>query len=134
VTFAAPPIAKGHVYRIRAFGIFTTVNSATARNAQIQAKWGATALTAWGVPLATSAAGTAGFLVEYYIIGLTATTMWVTTNMLYSFVPPFFFNALAPASVTVAAGPATLDLQFSMSVAVATDSWAIHNVTMERLQ
>ena len=144
VTFAAPAIAAGHMYRIRAVGQFVAVSSATARNAQVSPFWGTVACPtlAAAIVVPASLAQTTQWELEYILVGVDTTHAWCTG---------YFHSRLglaaadtqaqrlatmtnaAPASTVVTAGAQTLDLRFSMSVSVATDQWIVQQVTLERL-
>lgn len=136
VTYAAPPILAGQVYRVRARGQFVAVSSATVRGAQISAFWGSTQLTglAYGTILA-STARTTPFSHEIILVGVDTTHIWSDGYNLNQWIAaaPTEQRGAAPTSVVVTAGPQTLDLRFSMSVVAAGDSWNIWMVTMERL-
>jgi hypothetical protein len=78
VTFAAPPISNGAVYLVTAFGSFTAVSSATARNAEIACFWGATQLTAITVAVTASTAQTTNFRAEFILVGTSSTAIWTS--------------------------------------------------------
>ena len=144
VTFAAPAIAAGHMYRIRAVGQFVAVSSVTARNAQVSPFWGTVACPtlAAAIVVPVSLAQTTQWELEYILVGVDTTHAWVTG---------YFHSRLglaaadtqaqrlatmtnaAPASTIVTAGAQTLDLRFSMSTSVAGDSWVVQQVTLERM-
>jgi len=144
VTFAAPAIGAGHMYRIRAVGQFTAASSVTTRNAQVSPFWGTVACPtlAAAIVVPVSLAQTTQWELEYILVGVDTTHAWVTG---------YFHSRLglaaadtqaqrlatmtnaAPASTIVTAGAQTLDLRFSMSTSVAGDSWVVQQVTMERM-
>lgn len=134
-TLANQTAAAGTTWRVRAFGDFVAVNSATARNAQIAAFWGATQLTAISSAVVISVAQTTGWMLEFIINGTSATNLWVAGALTNRLASASISSVTTPASanVTVASGAQTLDLRFSMSVAVAGDSWTVKGVTMERI-
>jgi hypothetical protein len=142
VTLASQIAAAGTAWRVKAFGTFVAVNSATARNAQVDPYWGTTALPAIAVAVLASVGQTTEWEVEFTLSGSSTTAIWTVgklANKLDSpaIVPgtsaPMEIDNVTPASTTVTAGAQTLDLRFSMSVAVATDIWNVHGVTIERL-
>jgi hypothetical protein len=136
VTLAAQTAAAGAVWRVRAMGTFTAALSVTARNALIQAFWGATALPQIVLgAILVSTAQTTDWTAEFLITGSSATAVWTSGTALgeVASAAALAMAAAVPASTTVVSGAQTLDLRFSMSAAVAGDSWTVQNVTMERL-
>jgi hypothetical protein len=137
VTYSAPAIGAGQVYRITARGTFTAANSVTARNAQIKAYWGSTALTPSLIKaVLASTAQTTNWEAEFELVGTSTTAIWTTgafDNQVNSATIETRLNA-TPASTTVTSGAQTLDLRFSMSASVAGDSWSVQQVLIERLK
>lgn len=137
VTLANQTAAAGAVWRVRAMGTFVAVSSATARNAVIQAFWGATGLTALTVgAVLASTAQTTNFECEFILTASSTTAVWTTGFALnrVASATALALSGVTPASVAVTAGAQTLDLRFSMSAAVAGDSWSIQQVTIERIK
>jgi len=142
VTFAAPAMASGNMYRIRAHGQFVAVSSITARNSQVSAFWGTTALPIVAIAVPVSFADTTQWELEFILVGTSTTAIW-TTGYFHSRLGLAAADTQAqrlatltnvvPASTVVTAGALTLDLRFSMSVAVTSDSWVVQQVTMERM-
>lgn len=138
ITLTNQVAAAGSVWRVKAFVNFVAVSSATARNAVADVFWGATNISA-GVlnpaVLVSTAQTTHGF-VEFYLIGKTATTVYCTGqfwNRVGS-ATQLIINSVNPVvTATVSSGPQTIDVRFSMSVAVATDQWTVDQITIERI-
>lgn len=133
----------GSVWRVRAFGTFVAVSSATARNAQIVPFWGSTQLTAITPVVLASVAQTTNWEAEFVLTASSTTAVWTTGVIQNKLNYPAIVAGTSayeksdhatPASTTVTAGAQTIDLRFSMSVAVATDQWVIESVTIERLK
>ena len=143
VTLTNQVAANTTMWRVCAQGTFVAVSSATARNAQIAPYWGSTALPGIAVVVLASVAQTTNWYAEFTIVGSSTTAVWTTGMLQNKFdYPAIVVNTSSadktdfatPASTTVTAGAQTLDLRFSMSVAVATDQWVVQSVTMERLK
>jgi hypothetical protein len=138
VTYAAPALAAGQVYRVKAWGTFTTVSSGTGRNMRVACFWGSTQLPEISVNVASSQAVTDPFQVEFILVGSSTTAIWTVGQMIEDLQSvnfgSLFLDASITGSTTVTSGAQTLDIRFSMSVAVATDFWTISQVIMERLQ
>jgi hypothetical protein len=132
ITLPGQIAAPGSIWRLRAYGVFTPVSSATARNWQIAPFWGTTQLTASFAVVPASSATVFSFLFDCLLIG-TSSTAITTSAVCIPGVVASPSGGAAPTSTVVAAGPQTIDLRFSMSVAVATDSWGIYAVTIERV-
>lgn len=126
----------GQVWRVKAFGTFVAVTSATARNAQVAAFWGATQLVAVTAPVLISVAQTTNWELEFILTSSSTTAMWTAgyMNNNVASAASRVQSQATPASTAVTAGPQTLDLRFSMSVVVATDQWVVQSVTFERLK
>ena len=139
ITLPSQTAVAGSVWRVKAYGQYQGVFSATARNAQIACFWGSTQLPAIIVPVLVSNAQTTGFLLEFELTATSTTDIW-TTGMFINRIgsaatPNTNNNALATAaSTTVTAGAQTLDLRVSMSDATMADLWRVSQVTMERLK
>ena len=139
ITLASQTAASGSVWRIRAFGNFTAVYSATARNAQIAAYWASTQLGILTVAVKTTTAQTTQWALDYYITGSGTTTVYsegIFYNNISTVAGTDSANeiiCLPLASTSVSSGAQTVDLRFSMSVAVATDYWTVHQITIERV-
>lgn len=139
ITLPAQTALAGSMWRVTAFGAFTAVSSATARNAVITPMWGSTALPTISVPLVTSVAQTTAFECEFTLLGISTTSIRTVGYCLNKFNSDIaganlLTNSTAsPANTAVTAGSQTIDLQFSMSTSVATDNWRLHNVIIERL-
>lgn len=142
VTLANQSASAGEMWRIQAWGTFVAVTSITTRKAQITPYWGTTALPGVVVTVLTSVAQTTNWKADFLIVGQTSTSVWTSGGIQNKMDYPAIsagtssFDKLdlaIPASTTVTAGNQTIDLCFSMSVAVATDQWVIHNVTIERI-
>jgi hypothetical protein len=136
ITLPNQAAVAGSVWRIRAYGQFVAVSSATARNAQVAAFWGATQLTAMAPAVLASTAQSTQFMLEMELSATSATAIWATGQMRNNVASATLQvgTRLTPASTTVTAGAQTIDLRFSMSVAVATDQWLIDQVTIERIK
>lgn len=137
ITLASQTAAAGSVWRVRAMGTFVAVSSATARNALITPVWGATALPALTVgAVLVSTAQTTNFECEFILTASSTTAIWATGFALnrVASATALALAGLTPASTTVTAGAQTIDLRFSMSAAVAGDSWSIQQVTIERIK
>jgi hypothetical protein len=141
VTYAAPDLASGQIYRITSFGTFTVANSATSRNMQVAAYWGSTQLTTLAVTLHTNAAQTFGFRVESILQGTSTTAIWSSTIINTATQPSGnadpgarFANASSGTTTGLTTSGQSIDLRFSMSTSVSGDSWAVKNVLIERLQ
>jgi hypothetical protein len=127
----------GSVWRIRAHGTFTAVSSATARNAQMAAFWGATQLPGTATVVLVSTAQLTTWQAEIILSASSTTAVWTTgffDGNTQSVAVARVQNNIAPATTTVTAGAQTIDLRFAMSAAVAGDIWTIQNVTIERLK
>lgn len=139
ITLPAQTALAGSMWRVTAFGAFTAVSSATARNAVITPMWGSTALPTISVPLVASVAQTTAFECEFTLLGISTTSIRTVGYCLNKFNSDIaganlLTNSTASAANTaVTAGSQTIDLQFSMSTSVATDNWRLHNVIIERL-
>ena len=136
LTLASQTAAAGASWRIRAFGQFVAASSGTARTARVACFWGTTQLVAITPTVLTSTAQTTQFQVEFSLTGSSGTAIWTAGTMIGRTASATLLamdNATA-ASTTVTAGAQTLDLRFSMSTAVAGDSWVIQSVTMERVE
>ncbi len=137
VSYAAPPVNASQIFRLTVRGTFTSVSSATTRNAQIAVFWGSANICEIDVPVAVNTAATSGFYAEFIVVGVSATTSW-TTGMMYNSLgtttgaTTCSFNI--GSSGTPTAGPQILGVQVNMSVAVATDIWTIQSALIERLQ
>ena len=134
VTLGNQVSLAGSLYRIRALGQFVAASSATARNAQVAAYWGATQLANLAIAVLASTAQTTSFSVEFELACTSTTAVWATGQMLNQLGSALTLARLTPASTTVTAGPQTLDLRFSMSTAVTGDSWNFDQITIERLK
>jgi len=138
ITLPSQTAAAGSVWRIRAYGQYLSVNSATARNAQIACFWGSTQLTALTVAVGTSLAQTSGFLVEFELTATSTTAIWTTGQTINRIGSSTTNNnniaMVTGASTTVTAGAQTLDLRFSMSNASMADEWRVSQVTIERFE
>lgn len=136
VTYAAPAIAAGQVYRLTAIGKHTSASSATARSAQIAPFWGSTALQTSSFSVLTLSARTTQFIYVGMLTGIDATHIWqtsATTEEIRTLTTARVGGNGTPASTAVTAGAQTLDLRFSWSVSVAGDQWIIESVVLERL-
>ena len=136
ITLANQIALAGSAWRVRAHGTFVAVSSATTRNAQVAVFWGSTQLVAITAAVLVSTAQTTTWELEFILAGSSTTAIWTTgflNNNVASAAALVQTNA-TPASTTVTAGAQTLDLRFSMSVAVATDQWVVQQVTMERIK
>lgn len=142
VTLASQTATATASWRVRAFGTFVATNSATARNAQVASYWGTTALPAIVVAVLASVGQTTEWEVEFILSGSSTTAIWTVGNLKNKINSPAIVGGttsfmemdnVTPASTTVTVGAQTIDLRFSMSVAVATDVWNVHGVTIERL-
>jgi hypothetical protein len=139
VTYAAPAIASGQVYRVRALGTFVAVSSATSRSAQVACFWGSTQLTLNAQGVMVSSALTTSWELEFVLTGTSTTAIWTTgyfnghINQLTSTAATAQISSVS-GTTTVTAGAQTLDLRFNMTAAVATDQWVVKQVTMERLK
>ena len=136
ITLANQVAVAGSVWRVRARGQFVAVTSITARNAQVACFWGATQLVAVTAAVLVSTTQTTRWQLEFILTASSTTAIWTTGSMISEIASAtaLAINDATPASTTVTAGLQTLDLRFSMSVAVATDQWVVHQVTMERLK
>jgi hypothetical protein len=138
ITLPSQTAFVGSVWRIRAYGQYLSVNSATARNAQIACFWGSTQLTALTVAVGTSLAQTSGFLLEFELTATSTTDIWTTGQTINRIGSSTTNNnniaMVTAASTTVTAGAQTIDLRFSMSNASMADEWRVSQVTMERLK
>ena len=137
ITLTSQTIATGSLWRIRAHGTFVAVSSATARNAQIAAYWGTTALPVISVVVLTSTARTTSWELEFIIKGTSTSAGWTTgyfNNSITAALGTVSINSATPATTTVPTGAQTLDLRFSSSVGqIAGESWSVQNITIERL-
>lgn len=136
VTLATQSASVGATWRIRACGTFVAVSSATARNAQLAAFWGATQLPLISVAVLAATAQTTTWEVEFLLTATSTTAVWLAgnfTNRIGS-ATALALSLPTPASTAVTAGAQTLDLRASMSVVVATDQWLIHSLVIERLK
>ena len=143
VTLPGQVANAGYIWRVRARGTFVAVSSATARNAQIAPYWGSTALPAITVAVLVSVAQTTNWFADFEIVASSTTAVWaggfIQNKIDYPAIvagttSPDKTDMATPASTTVTAGAQTIDLRFSMSVAVATDQWVVHSVTIERIR
>jgi len=133
---AAQTAAAGQTYRVRAWGNFTAVSSATARNGLIAPFWGTTQLPGVTVAVLVSSAQTSAWEAEF-VISTTSTTAAWTFGKLLSRLASATLYALGlntPASTTVTAGALAIDLRFAVSAVVAGDSWSVQSVTIERIK
>jgi hypothetical protein len=142
VTLANQVAADLAVWRIRAMGTFVAVSSATGRNAVIQPFWGATALPSVAVAVKASVAQTTNWEAEFVLTGSSTTGIWTVGYLNNKIQYPaisagtsgYMETGIVTAATTaVTAGAQTLDLRFSMSVAVATDIWNVHSVVIEKI-
>ena len=135
ITYSAPAISSGQVYRLRAMGTFVAANSATARNAQVAPYWGSTQLTANAIAVLTNLGQQSDWEVEIILTGASTTSIYTSSYFLGSMSnsTDFGFPGVTSGTTTVSAGTQTLDLRFAMSVAVATDSWSVTQITFERI-
>ena len=137
ITLTSQTIATGSLWRIRAHGTFVAVSSGTARNAQIAAYWGTTALPVISVVVLTSTARTTSWELEFIIKGTSTSAGWTTgyfNNSITAALGTVSINSATPATTTVPTGAQTLDLRFSSSVGqIAGESWSVQNITIERL-
>ena len=143
VTLPGQVANAGYMWRVKAQGTFVAISSATARNAQIAPYWGSTALPAIAVAVLASVAQTTNWFAEFTIVGSSTTAVW-TTGLIQNKIDypaivagttsPDKTDMATPASTTVTAGAQTIDLRFSMSVAVATDQWVVQQLTIERIR
>lgn len=135
VTYSAPAIAAGQVYRIIADGVFTAANSGTARNSQVAPFWGTTQLPSIGNTVLINTGQSKAWRYETLLQGIDTTHVWAGGKILGQFnsttIPQF--NNTNPVSTAVTSGAQTIDLRFSMSVSVAGDLWLIASVIIERL-
>lgn len=134
ITLAGQTAAANATWRIRAFGYFVAANSATARNARVACYWGSTQLSAIGVAVTTSLGQTTGWQVDFTLTGSSTTAIWTAGSFNNRIANAQQITNPTSASTTVTAGAQTIDLRFSMSTAVAGDSWVIQSVTIERLE
>jgi hypothetical protein len=137
VTFASQTAAANSTWRVRAFGTFTTINSATARNALIACFWGSTQLAAISTTILIGAVQTTQWQVEFTLTASSTTAIWTAGTFLNQIAaaiatPALTIANVTPASTTVTAGAQTIDLKFASSQNVG-DSWAVQSVTIERL-
>jgi hypothetical protein len=142
-TLTSQVAAVNSVWRVCAHGSFVAVSSATARNAVVQPFWGTTALPSIAVVVLISVIQTTNWSCEFILTGSSTTGIWTTGWLNDKFDYPAIvagtssadkLDLLTAATTAVTAGAQTLDLRFSMSVAVATDQWVVNNVTIERLR
>lgn len=128
----------GSVWRVRAYGQFTSASSATARTAQIACFWGATQLPSIAVTVVTTTVQTTQWQAEFTLSATSTTAIWTTgqiINKISSNNANFLgLDGATPASTTVTAGAQTLDLRVRVSTAIAAESWIVQQVTMERLE
>jgi hypothetical protein len=143
VTLAGQVATATATWRVRAHGTFVAVSSATTRNAVLQPYWGSTALPSIAVAVLPSVAQTTNWEAEFILGGSSTTGIWTTGFMSNKIDYPAIvagtsapdkLDMVTPGTTAVTAGAQTIDLRFSMSVAVATDQWVVHNVTIERLE
>jgi len=134
-TLASQTATTGATWRVRAFGQYAAVTSATARNAQVRPYWGTVALPAITPAVLTSAANTTQWQCEFTLTASSTTAMWTAGSLLsrVTSATAFAVDNATPASTTVTAGAQTLDLRFSMSNATPADSWIVQSVIFERL-
>ena len=138
VTLASQTAAAGATWRIRAYGTFTNANSATARTARITPYWNTTALPALAPSVLVSvAAATTQWQCEFTLTASSTTAIWTTGQIIHRIssntAGQLFNDTLTAASTTVTAGAQTIDLRFSVSTAVAAESWNVQSVIIERL-
>jgi len=135
LTLASQTPAAGSTWRIRAYGQFTAVSSATVRTAQIACFWGTTQLVAITPTVLASTAQTTQWQVEFELVATSATAMWTTGSLMsrISSATALAIDNATPASTTIS-GAQTIDLRVRVSTAVASESWIIQQVTMERLE
>lgn len=136
LTLASQTAASGSSWRVRAYGQFTAVSSATTRTAQIGLFWGGTQIAAITPTILASTAQTTQWQAEFGIVGTSGTALW-TTGILVNRIASATLqtqDTLTPGSNTVTAGAQTLDVQFRMSSSVAGESWSVHQITLERLE
>jgi hypothetical protein len=142
ITLTNQAAAVGSIWRIRAFGQFVAVSSATARNAEIVPYWRLAQLAPINVTVLVSVAQTTNWMCEYILTATSTTAIWATGYCENKIDYPALsagttqyrsLDLATPAAGTVSSGLQTLDLRFAMSVAVATDQWVIQQVTIERL-
>jgi hypothetical protein len=137
ITLTLQTAAVGSVWRVKAHGTFVAVSSATARNALCAAFWGATSLTVLTVgAVLVSTAQTTNWELEMILTASSTTAVWTTgyCNNRVASTTLVATSGITPASTTVTAGAQTIDLRFYSSVAVASDSWSIQQVTIERIK
>lgn len=141
-TLANQTAAASATWRIRAFGTYTAANSATGRNAQVSAYWGATQLPILSVPVLASVAQTTQWELEFVLSGSSTTAVWTAGKLLNKLNTPAIVagtsaymeqDRITPASTSVTAGAQTIDLRFATSASVPGDAWTIESVTIERL-
>lgn len=138
ITLASQTAEAGSVWRVRAYGNYLSVASATARNAQVACFWGSTQLTALTVAVGTNLAQTSGWNIEFELTATSTTAIWTTGQNINKIGSSTYNNnnittATGP-SITVTAGAQTIDLRFSMSNASMADEWRVSQVTMERIK
>lgn len=137
VTLALQTLAAGNTWRITAYGTYTAANSATARNAVITLYWGSSSIGSIAVAVLTVAAQTTQWKAEFEIGCSVFTQSWTTGTFLNSVgsATALSLTNATPAATTVSSYlQQTIDLRFSMSNAGPADSWAVQQVTMERLK
>ena len=140
VTLTNQTLVAGAAWRVRAYGTYTSASSATARNAEFQAKWGTNLLTKVVAAVLVNTAQTSNWEVEFVFEASSTTAAWVTGKLSHHLVtaiasaePQPLLN-VTPTSVTgLTAGPQTIDCVFDTSASVPGDSFSVQSVTIERL-
>jgi hypothetical protein len=137
VTLGSQTAAASTEWIIRAFGLYTIANSATARTCNVTPYWGSTALPTVGINVKTSVAFTAPFFLEYTLIGVDTTHISCSGMMIDSITDGTAGNVrlhnTAITSTLVTSGLQTIDLKFKMSTTVPGDAWSIESVFIQRV-
>ena len=136
VSYSTPPCNTTQIYRLTAIGTYTAVSSATARSAEAIVKWGAN-LGGITLPVALSTAQTTNFRLEFFVVGASSSTAYLTGSIftsLNSTTGVFSQINIAPVTSSTTGATTNIFLEFAMTVVVTGDIWTIQQAIIERLQ
>jgi hypothetical protein len=137
ITLASQTAEAGSVWRIRAYGEFIALSSATARQAAIGLWWGSTQLTAnLSATVLTNTGQSSFFQLEYTIVASSATSVWASGTLLNRIGSATLLSLQLGGGIsnTVPSGPQTIDLRAWTTTAIVNEGWYFSQVTIERLK
>jgi hypothetical protein len=125
------------MWRIHAFGDYTSANSATARNLELQGNWAGTNLTKTAIAIKASTAVTSSWVYSCIITGTSTTAAWVSGYAGYagaSTVAGQATTATSASNTGLTSGAQTIDFRVDTSASVVGDSIVVKGVLIMRVK